>query len=122
VIRQLKSILHRWRLFLDCCPATEDLSPDEWSPGDAEHLQAFLKTGTGQRWLACLRISLRQREAEACNKPVCADFERGRASGWRSALAFTQSLSEPPPAPQSTGESEFVLPGAQHRFADRMTP
>jgi hypothetical protein len=119
-----KKVLSAWRAwpaFLGCVPEVEVLEGAGWEEADKAALEAFLKTGTGQRMQAVLRIHVRRLEAQACHKVTCADFERGRASGVRTALSFIQQISVPS-APQPTEESEFVLPGAQDSLATRWTP
>lgn len=120
MIRKLKALWRAWDVFLNCCPAEEPLGP-EWEERDRAELRKFLATGEGQRLQGLLRRHLRQLEAQACAKPGCADFERGRANGVRVALTFIQTLSETS-TPQPKEEPEFVLPDARHRLESFLAP
>lgn len=121
---KLLRLTREWRAFQTfraCCPPGEAEVTLPWSAADAARLQAFMVSAEGERLKATLRLAVHLKEAQACMATSNGDLQRGVALGWRSAVSHLISLSVPS-APQKQEEAEHVLPGAQHKLAERWTP
>jgi len=77
-------------------PALEEAP--EWLPEDRGTLLQFLRSDSGRRLLSTLRVHEEILKAQACDETEKrVDHARGKAVGYRSALASLIVLSAPPP-------------------------
>lgn len=77
----------------------------EWLPEDRGALLQYLRSDTGRKLLSTLRVQEELLKTQACDETEKrVDHARGKAVGYRSALASLIVLSAPPPSPVETAE------------------
>lgn len=86
-------------------PAPEE--KPEWDAEDQAQLLHFLRSDTGRKLLVTLRCNEEIQKANACEQEVTrVDHARGRAVGYREAIASLIVLSAPlPPNEEDTADS-----------------
>ena len=111
-----------WPLFRSLAgPARED--EIEWTPDMQQKLLAFLRTQAGAQLLQVLRQKEETLKAIACDgEQRRVDHARGRAVGYREAIASIIVLSAPPPpqeeekpAKSTDGDAEELREQLSHQ-------